>query len=84
MANIQLQSNQLNGTLPDQWSSLNLQLLELGTNDLTGSLPAIWGTSPIADMFQDYRFTVGENKLTGTIPASWAGSYSRWVSVGEK
>jgi hypothetical protein len=65
---INLSSNNLNGTLPDAVSALTaLQYLLLYNNQLTGTLPDSWSAmTALRDL------DLSSNQLTGTLPDSWS------------
>ena len=54
------------GTLPVQWSTLNLTTLAINRNSLTGMIPAFWGTS--GSLSQLSTLQMAANLLNGTIP----------------
>ncbi|KXZ46155.1 hypothetical protein GPECTOR_46g224 [Gonium pectorale] len=70
LANLDLQSNNINGTLPAAWSRMTrLNSLMMNNNPgLVGSLPASWGA--LSRLFTLYIGTTG---LSGTLPDAWSG-----------
>mmetsp|Transcript_44746 Transcript_44746/g.115827 ORF Transcript_44746/g.115827 Transcript_44746/m.115827 type:complete len:130 (+) Transcript_44746:699-1088(+) len=64
-----LESNQLTGLLPIQWSRLtNLQHLVINNNAVKGELPREW--SGLAML---HRLEATNNALTGQVPGEWKG-----------
>jgi hypothetical protein len=53
----------VSGTLPPDWSVMNLEVVNLGYNALSGSIPASWG-----DMSALTELYLNNNGLTGSIP----------------
>ena len=69
VTNLDLNDNQLSGTIPTQLGNLaNLEKLLLTRNQLTGTIPA-----ELASLTRLEILAFGGNQLTGTIPA-WLGS----------
>ncbi|CAK0772056.1 hypothetical protein CVIRNUC_003924 [Coccomyxa viridis] len=71
LTHINISSNALTGTLPSEWSNLDLNALNLDRNALTGSLPPAWGVNG-SSFTHLTRLSLYANNLTGTIPAAWA------------
>lgn len=73
---LNLESNQLTGTLPAAWGSTNtlsrLQQLLLSGNRLGGDLPTDWGRPNRWPALASLQ--MGSNNFTGGMPASWAGT----------
>lgn len=65
---IQLQHNNLNGTIPNQLSQLKLQVLNLGGNNLRGEVPE--GVMGASGSFNgsSAQLHLNGNRLTGVIP----------------
>ena len=62
---LDLNTNQLTGTIPSQLRNLsNLEVLHLGTNQLTGTIP-----SQLRNLSNLEVLHLGTNQLTGTIPS---------------
>ena len=69
VTNLDLNDNQLSGTIPTQLGNLaNLEELLLTRNQLTGTIPAELGSLTSMEIL-----ALGGNQLTGTIP-TWLGS----------
>jgi len=63
---LQMDSNQLNGTIPDELFGLpRLQQLSIGNNQITGSISSSIGNSKLLTVL-----LLDSNRLTGTIPES--------------
>ncbi|XLT05533.1 hypothetical protein HN51_044282 [Arachis hypogaea] len=69
---IDLTFNYLNGTIPKQWSSLNLVNISLYGNRVTGSIPKELGNITTLK-----RFRLGDNQFSGSIP----NFIQNWKSV---
>ena len=75
---INLLRNNLNGTLPAQWSTLtSLNYINIIGNFLVGSLPSAWSNMISLAYLQsgrndNPRNPGGRNQLTGTLPTSWS------------
>ena len=69
VTNLDLNGNQLSGTIPTQLGTLaNLEGLLLTRNQLTGTIPA-----ELASLTRSEILALGGNQLTGTIP-TWLGN----------
>ncbi|KAL4437441.1 hypothetical protein ABPG75_004580 [Micractinium tetrahymenae] len=75
---INLQGNELRGTLPPEWGAQGalpaLQNLYLNDNQFTGSLPSSWGAPGSFPQLSLLR--LDDNRLTGGLPGSWGGNAS--------
>ncbi len=60
---VNLPSNNLDGSLPSLTSLMNLEFFAAGNNQLTGSLPSLAGLVNLS------YFSVGANQLSGPIPS---------------
>jgi hypothetical protein len=61
------------GRLPEDWSTLSLQVIHLDQNRLEGPLPGSWfGDSPLSSSLR--VLTLWDNKLSGPLPAAEPGS----------
>lgn len=73
---LNLESNQLTGTLPAAWGSTNtlsrLQQLLLSGNRINGELPREWGRPSRWPALASLQ--LGANNISGGTPASWAGT----------
>lgn len=70
---VELQNNQLNGTLPSSWSALpSLQYMDLHENRFGGSLPPSW-----SNLHSMVSLSVALNFLSGDLPSSWSGDGSQ-------
>ncbi|MGB5977042.1 MAG: hypothetical protein WBG62_06510, partial [Cyclobacteriaceae bacterium] len=68
VSEINLQSNNLNGTIPPAINDLKkLVRLRLHQNDLAGSLPQLYGLTDL------YSLDLSNNWLSGAIPVAWGG-----------
>jgi Leucine-rich repeat (LRR) protein len=64
----------ISGTLPIDWSQLQLQDVRIGENSMTGTIPVTWGNMTNLQVLQ-----LSGNKLTGPIPASFGALASLQV-----
>lgn len=69
VTDLDLNTNNLDGTLPDSMSGLvKMRNLNLWGNNIYGTLPSAWSTMTGMSNFQ-----IWNNDLTGTLPVSWSG-----------
>ncbi|BDA50369.1 probable leucine-rich repeat receptor-like protein kinase PEPR2 [Coccomyxa sp. Obi] len=69
LQHINISSNLLTGTLPPQWSFLNLTVINLDRNNLAGSIPSAWGASGALSSLTALHLY--SNALSGSLPATW-------------
>ncbi|KAK9917092.1 hypothetical protein WJX75_000820 [Coccomyxa subellipsoidea] len=70
MSSLNISNNLISGTLPPEWSSMNLTYLKLDRNLIRGSIPSTWGANgSFADLA---ALSLYSNFLSGTLPATWA------------
>ena len=75
MTELYLSSMNLNGTLPESWSSLNkLQNLMIVNTVITGQIPSSWFTGMTA--MKDFQ--LWDNQLDGPIPVT---SFQLWTGI---
>lgn len=75
--NLQLNSNQLAGTLPTSLGNLsNLVYLELMGNQLTGNIP-----TSVGQLSKVFTFNLSLNQLTGIIPSTLGNMSNVWSFI---
>jgi len=71
---LMLSNNDFYGTLPPQWSSKSLRILDLANNRLSGPLPVAYGSRETFPRLT--KFQLDGNSLSGVLPGT------EWLSIG--